>query len=99
MAEKIDRIHRNRNIVSYLKSLVNKIVKAFGKKAVFNEKSAVSQIQEYENRLTDFLMNRPQIVEGNISPTSRLRAVYNKIDRSVLNHEQFIEEMNMLERM
>ena len=99
LAEKIDRIHRNRNIVSYLKSLVNKIVKAFGKKAVFNEKSAVSQIQEYENRLTDFLMNRPQIVEGNISPTSRLRAVYNKIDRSVLNHEQFIEEMKMLERM
>lgn len=98
LAEKIDRLNRKSNVLSALKHLVNTIVKAFGRRAVFNEKSLMSDINDYEETLTNYLIGAPIIERGN-TDNSELKQVYAKADKGILSHEDFIESMKMLEKM
>lgn len=99
LAEKFDRIHGGNKFVSRLKKIVSRLVKALTGKAVFNKETLSKDIHEYEKSLTKFLLNQPQIVEGNISERSVLRKVYANSNKSVLSHENFIESMKTLEKM
>lgn len=99
LAEKFDRIYGGNKFISRLKKLVSRLVKALTGKAVFNKETLSKDIQKYEESLTNFLLNQPQIVEGNISERSVLRKVYANSNKSVLSHENFIESMKTLEKM
>lgn len=99
LAEKFDRVHGGNKFISRLKKLVSRLVKALTGKAVFNKETLSKDVHEYEESLTKFLLNQPQIVEGNISERSVLRKVYANSNKSVLSHENFIESMKTLEKM
>ena len=99
-AERLDRINNGNKFTKALKNLVNRIIKAFGKRAIFNTQQNLSEeLKEYENTLFSFLKDASIIERGNIPSKSRLHAVYNQIDQRVQNHEDFIENMKDLERM
>lgn len=96
--EKIDRAEHGNRFVRFIKKMVNRLVKAFHKKAVFDENSLKSDIQAYDKILTKFLLNAPLIEKGNISSSSILKKVYKNSNKSALSHENFIETMKRLEK-
>ena len=98
LCEKIDRAEHGNRFTRFIKKLVNRLVKAFHKKAVFDESSLKSDIQEYDKILTKFLLNAPLIEKGNISSSSILKKVYKNSNKSALSHENFIETMKRLEK-
>lgn len=98
LAEKIDRLNKKSGILSQLKKIVNLITKAFSKRAIFKDDSLVREVSEYEQILKDYLVGAPVIERGNTSK-SKLKQVYAKADKAILNHEDFIESMKMLEKM
>jgi len=98
LAEKIDRLNKKSGILSQLKKIVNLITKAFSKRAIFKDDSLVREVSEYEQILKNYLVGAPVIERGNTSK-SKLKQVYTKADKAILNHEDFIESMKMLEKM
>ena len=58
----------------------------------------MKEVSEYEQILKDYLTGAPVIERGNTSK-SKLKQVYAKADKAILNHEDFIESMKMLEKM
>lgn len=99
LAEKLDRINNTNKFTNYIKKLINRIVKAFSKKAIFNTNSLSDEIKEYEDVLTKFLYNQPIIEKGNIPSKSKLHKIYDAVDKKTAAYEDFIEDMKSLERM